>query len=213
MENIKLVCFDVDETLVDGISWWMLTEALGCSLEKAFNIFNQAREGKISFREGEKLFAKMFQESGNATREFIDNFFESIDVKPGAKDLIFYLKQKGYLIYLISGGIDIYVNSIARKLKVDGFYSNSSLEFDKKRVLQGIHYRENQKVVKVEQLQELIRKIGIDMNNVVFIGDSENDIDVFKATKQGIAVSTSDEELKKVSWKTVNSLSEIKNIL
>jgi len=213
MENIKLVCFDVDETLVDGISWWMLTEALGCSLEKAFNIFNQAKEGKISFREGERLFTKMFEESGNATKEFINNFFESIDVKPGAKDLISYLKQKGYLIYLISGGINIYVNSIARKLGVNGFYSNSSLEFDKKGVLQGIHYRENQKVVKVEQLQELIRKIGIDMNNVVFIGDSDNDIDVFRATKHGIAVSTSDEELKKVSWKTVNSLSEIKNIL
>jgi phosphoserine phosphatase len=213
MENIKLVCFDVDETLVDGTSWWMLTEALGCSLEKAFNIFNQAREGKISFREGERLFTKMFQNSGNATREFIKNFFESIDVKPEAKDLISYLKQKGYIIYLISGGIDIYVNSIARKLGADGFYANSSLDFNKKGILQGIHYRENQKGIKAEQLQELIRKIGIDMNHVVFIGDSENDIDVFKATKHGIAVSTSDEELKKVSWKLVNSLSEIKSIL
>jgi len=213
MENIKLVCFDVDGTLVDGNAWWMLTKALGYPLEKTISIFNQARKGKISFRDGERLFTKMFQESGNATREFIRNFFESIDVKPEAKDLISYLKQKGYIIYLISGGIDIYVNAIARKLRVDGFYANSSLGFDKKGILQGIHYRENQKGVKAEQLQELIRKIGIDMNRVVFIGDSENDIDVFKTTKHGIAISTSDEELKKASWKSVNSLSEIKNIL
>ena len=213
MRNIKLVCFDVDGTLVDGNSWWMLTKALGCSSEKTISIFNQAKEGKISFREGERLFTKIFQESGNNTKEFINNFFESIDVKPEAKDLISYLKQKGYLIYLISGGIDMYVNSITRKLGVDGFYANSSLEFDKEGILQRIHYRENQKGVKAEQLQELIRKIGIDMSHVVFIGDSDNDINVFKATKQGIAVSTSDEELKKVSWKSVNSLSEIKNIL
>jgi phosphoserine phosphatase len=213
MKNIKLVCFDVDETLVDGTSWWMLTKALGCSLEKASDIFNQAREGKISFREGERLFTKMFKERGNATKEFIKNFFESINVKSEAKDLISYLKQKGYKIYLISGGIDMYVNSIARKLGVDGFYANSSLEFDDKGILQGIHYRENQKGVKAEQLQELIRKIGIDINQTVFIGDSENDIDVFKISKHGIAVSTSNEELKKVAWKSVNSLSEIKNIL
>lgn len=213
MENIKLVCFDVDGTLVEGNAWWMLTSALGYPLEKINNIFNQAKEGKISFREGERLFTKMFQDSGNATREFIANFFESIDVKPEAKDLIHYLKQKGYKIYLISGGIDIYVNSIARKIGVDGFYANSSLEFNQKGILQGIHYRENQKGVKTEQLQELVRKIGIDMNNVVFIGDSENDIDVFKATKHGIAVSTSNEELKKASWKSVNLLSEIKKIL
>jgi HAD superfamily phosphoserine phosphatase-like hydrolase len=213
MENIKLICFDVDETLVDGTSWRILTKGLGCSLEDAISIFNQAREGKISFRECERLFTKMFQESGNATRKFINNFFESINVKLESKDLISYLKQKGYPIYLISGGIDIYVNSIARKLGVDGFYANSSLEFDKKGMLQRIYYRENQKGVKAEQLQELIRKIGIDMNNVVFVGDSENDIDVFKATKHGVAVSTSDEELKKEAWKSVNSLSEIKNIL
>jgi HAD superfamily phosphoserine phosphatase-like hydrolase len=213
MENIKLVCFDVDETLVDGTSWWMLTEALGCSLEKAFSIFNQAREGKISFREGERLFTKMFQESGNATREFIKNFFESIDAKPEAKNLISYLKQKGYTIYLISGGINIYVNSIARKLGVDGFYANSSLEFDKKGMLRGINYRENQKGVKAEQLQELIRKIGIDMNQVVCVGDSENDIEIFKATKHGIAVHSSNKELKRISWRVANSLSEIKEIL
>jgi len=213
MENIKLVCFDVDGTLVDGTAWLLLTEALGCSSEKASNIFNQAREGKISFREGERLFAKMFQESGNATREFINDFFESIDVKPDVKNLIFYLKQKGYLIYLISGGIDIYVGSIYKKLGVDGFYANSSLEFDKNDILQKINYRENQKRVKLEQLQDLISKIGIDINQVVFIGDSNNDIDVFKATKHGIAISTTDEELKKASWKEISSLSEIKDIL
>ena len=213
MRNIKLVCFDVDGTLVDGNSWWMLTKALGYPSEKIDSIFNLAKEGKISFREGERLFAKMFQENENATKQFIKIFFESIDVKPEAKDLIAYLKPKGYIIYLISGGIDMYVESIARKIKADGFYANSSLEFDKKGMLQGIHYRENQKEVKAEQLQELIRKIGIDISQVVFIGDSENDIDAFKVTKHGIAVSTSDEELKKVAWKSVNSLLEIKNVL
>ena len=213
MENIKLVCFDVDETLVNGTSWWMLTKALGCSLENASEIFNQAKEGKISFREGERLFTKMFQESSNATREFIKNFFESIDVKPEARDLISYLKEKEYLIYLISRAIDIYVESVARKLGADGFYANSFLEFNNKGILQNIHYRENQAEVKLEQLQDLIGKVGININQVVCIGDSENDIEIFKATKHGIAVSTSDEELKKVSWKSVNSLSEIKNIL
>src|SRR4030042_5237556 len=187
MENNKLVCFDVDGTLVDGNAWWMLTKALGCSLDKTDSIFNQAKEGKISFREGERLFTKIFQESGNGTKEFIKNFFQSVNVKPEVKDLISYLKQKRYIIYLISGGIDIYVESVARKIGANGFYANSSLEFDEKNVLQTIHYRENQGEIKIKQLGELTKKLGINIDQVIFVGDSENDISAFKTTKRGIA--------------------------
>ena len=213
MENIKLVCFDVDETLVDGTSWLILNEGLECSTEDALSFFNHAREGKISFRECEKLFTKMYQDTGNATKDFIKNLFESINTKPEVKDLIPYLKEKGYLIYLISGAIDIYVKSIARKIGADGFYANSSLEFDNQGILQKINYRENQSKVKLEQLQSLINELGINMEQVVFVGDSENDIEVFKATGHGIAVRSTSEELKRVSWQMVGSLSEIKNIL
>jgi len=80
-------------------------------------------------------------------------------------------------------------------------------------ILQKINYRNNQGEIKVKQLKTLVRKLGIDIDQVVFIGDSENDIEVFKATKHGIAIHSSSEELKKVSWRTVDSLSEIKDIL
>lgn len=213
MEDIKLVCFDVDDTLIDGTSWWILTKGLGCSSEDAVSIFNQAKEGKISFREGERLFEKMYQDSGNATQDFIKNLFENINVKPEARDLISYLKEKEYLIYLISGAIDIYVESVVRKLGADGFYANSSLEFNNKGILQKIHYRENQAEVKLEQLQDLIGKVGININQVVCVGDSENDIEIFKATKHGIAVHSSNKELKRISWRVANSLSEMKEIL
>ena len=67
--------------------------------------------------------------------------------------------------------------------------------------------------MKVEQLKTLVRKLGINTDQVVFVGDSENDIEVFKATQHGIAVHSSSEELKRVSWRVVDSLLEIKDIL
>jgi phosphoserine phosphatase len=215
MDEIKLVCFDVDDTLVEGSSWLILTKGLGCSPKDILYIFNQGREGKFSFAEGERMLTKMYQDTGNATKPFIKDLFESINVKPEARDLISYLKEKGFLIYLISGAIDIYVESIARKVGADGFYANSSLEFDNRENLQKINYSENQAEVKLKQLQDLLNKLGIDMNmnQVVFVGDSENDVEVFKATKHGIAIRSSNEKLRKVSWRIVNSLSEIKNIL
>jgi len=67
--------------------------------------------------------------------------------------------------------------------------------------------------IKLEQLKELSKKIGIAMEEIIFVGDSENDIDVFKTTGKGIIVPGFDgkfnEELRKVSWKQASSLSKI----
>jgi HAD superfamily PSPase-like hydrolase len=213
MNKFKLICFDVDRTLVDGLSWLLLTEGLNCSTQKHIDIFYRAKEGEISFAEGERMLTKMYQESGNAKKEFIRELFSKVEVKSEAEETISYLKEKGYKIYLISGAIDMYVEEIANKLKVDGFYANSSLDFDNKGVINKIHYRDNQGEVKVEQLRKLIKQLKIEMDEVVFIGDSENDIEVFQETGHGIAINASNEELKAAAWKNISSLSQIKGIL
>ncbi len=213
MNKFKLVCFDVDGTLVEGISWVWLTKGLGCSSEKHIDIFNRATRGEISFTKGERMLTKMYKESGNATMKFIRKLFSEIKLRPEAKEIISYLKKKNYKVYLISGAIDIYIEEMAKKLKVDGFYANSSLEFTEDGVLEKIYYRDNQGEVKLEQLTSLIRKIGIKMNEVVFIGDSDNDIEVFKETGHGVAVEPSSKKLKSIAWKIIDSLEQIKEIL
>lgn len=46
-----------------------------------------------------------------------------------------------------------------------------------------------------------------------FVGDSENDIAVFKATGRGIAVHPFKEQLESLAWKKIDSLEQIKKIL
>jgi len=216
MRKIKLVCFDVDGTLIDFSmnSYSVLADNLGWSSIEALRILNQAKGGEISFRKAEEIFVKEYSEGGNANRFFIKEIFnKKVKIPKETKDLIFYLKEKGYLVYFISGSIDISVEIIAQKLKADGFYANASMEFDDGGYLKKINYRENQGEIKVEQLKELIKKLGIDMSQVVFVGDAKNDIEAFKITKQGIAINSSNEELKRIAWKRVNSLEEIKTIL
>lgn len=213
MKNIKLVCFDVDGTLVDGNSWTLLTEGLGCSVEKHMEIYHEALEGTISFSEAERRLTQMYLDSRKAVKKFILGIFQKIEPRPEAYEFISYLLKKKYPIYLISGGNDIYVKIIAEKLKVDGFYANSSLEFEENGVLKKIHYRENQGEVKVEQLMELTKKLGVGITETVFVGDSKNDIEVFKATGKGIAVGCDNEDLIKAAWKVVGNLKEVKGII
>jgi len=159
------------------------------------------------------MLTKIYQQSGNATQEGIREIFAAIQPKPEAQEVVLYLKQKGYLIYLISGAIDMYVKEVAKKLGVSGFYANSSLAFNQQGGLEKIHYRNNQGEVKVEQLKDLVKKFGIGTNEAVFVGDSENDIEVFKETGHGIAVHATSEELKHVAWREIESLQELYNIL
>jgi len=94
MEKINLVCSDVDDTLVDGTSWWILTEKLGCSVRDVIDTFNRATRGEISFIEAERIFTKRYQNSGNANKSFIKNVFKNVRVKDEAKEIISYLKKK-----------------------------------------------------------------------------------------------------------------------
>lgn len=60
----------------------------------AFEIFDRARKREISFTDGEGLLTIMYRNSGNASRAFIRNLFDKVNVKSEAKDL-FLFKDEG----------------------------------------------------------------------------------------------------------------------
>lgn len=214
MDKKKLVCFDIDGTLVDGISWYILTEGLGCSIKIHEEIYHKVLNHEMTLSEAEKQLVKLYQKKGKINFKTVYQIYNSVLLRKDSYELIDYLKKKGYLIYLISGAVDLYVKIVAEKIHADGYFSNSSLEFNEKGDLKKLHYRVNQGSVKLEQLESLVAKLDIDIQKeVYFIGDSENDIEVFKATGHGIAVHCKDENLLKVARKKVDSLAEIKSIL
>jgi phosphoserine phosphatase len=210
----KLVCFDLEGTLIDDkTSWLTITENLGCDPNETLSIYRAAMEGKISFAEGEKMVAEMFRKGGKAMKQFIEQIFEKETLKPKAIEIVEFLKNKGYAVWLISGAVDIHVRSMAQKLGVAGFYSVATLEFDQQGILSKINYGGDQGPWKAGVVRELAAKYNIPVQEIIFVGDGENDIDVFKETGRGIAVFPYDERLEKIAWKKVKSLSEIKDIL
>lgn len=212
-DTIKTVVFDVDGVLFNGNSWLALTEGLGCSVEDHAEIYRQGRSGELNWHQAERKLVGMYQAGGNATRDFITNLCASHHLRPEAKDMVEYLKDKGYILCLISGSFDIHVEATANLLGVEHWYANADLVFDQAGNLERIIYHGDQNQVKVGQLKEFCQKVGIEPTECAFVGDSDNDVGVFQATRHGIAVHCDDEYLKGVAWKECETLSEIKDVL
>lgn len=53
----------------------------------------------------------------------------------------------------------------------------------------------------------------IEPEQIVFVGDSSNDLKAFEYTKHRILVGKGNEKLRKAAWKHVDTLKEIESIL
>jgi len=214
MTNKKLICFDVDGTLVDNkTSFVTLIEGLGCPIGEVLSIYNDAMTGKISFPEGERKVGGIIQSSGRATKGFVEKILEKDPVKEESFEVVEYLKNIGYDIWLVSGAIDIWVAAVAKKIGAAGFYAHSSLEFDGQGVFAKINYSGDQNPWKAKIVQKIAVDNGIPVSDIIFVGDGANDIEAFKLTGRGIAVYPYDEGMEDIAWKKIKSLSEIKDIL
>jgi len=213
MPEKKLICFDVDGTLVeDKTSFITLIKGLGCPLGEIMAIYRNAMAGKVSFEEAQARVSEIFRTSELANREYIVQIFSQIALKPGAVELIGWLKKKGYEVWLVSGAIDTHVADVAGRIGASGYCAHSSLEFDENGRFRRINYSSNQNPWKAKVVAGLAQARQIHPADVYFVGDGENDIDVFKITK-GIAIAPYDPHLENIAWKKLMSLSEIKDII
>jgi len=211
----KIICFDVNGTLIDQSSWEIFTSGEEKAEQELKDLFNNYYNNKISLKDFWEKMALVLKATGNANMEYICNHSEDINtLKDGAEDLINYLKDKGYKIYLISCSIDIYLEKLTQKLKLDGFYAGTKFLFNEEGDLLSIESDcLKNKNFKEEKIREIAKENNAEIEEIVFVGDGKNDIGAFKMTKKGIAIDSNVEELRNIAWRNIKKLNEIKDIL
>jgi phosphoserine phosphatase len=209
----KVICFDVNGTLVKENSWGIFTQGDELIEKEIEDIFDGYYSGKTSIDNAWQQLVVILKKTGRANKDFILNCWDKDMLKEGAEEIINYLKEKGYKIYLISCSIDIYLQCIVKKLGLNGFYAGSHLIFDSAGELEKITSEcVKGRGFKREKLKELAEKEGVLLEDIIFVGDGDNDVEVFEMTKHGIAIGEN-EKLLSCSWKQIKSLMEIKEIL
>ena len=209
---MKIICFDVNGTLVEE-SPWDAFNLKGEAKENFKKVFNDFYENKIGVDFLWKEVVSVLKKDGKGSKEYILNSSNPLKhLKEGAEDLIKYLKEKGYKIYLISCSIDIYLEKLCRVLLIDEFYAGTHFSFNGDDLIT-IESDCTENNFKERKLKELAEKEKIDPKEIFFVGDGSNDIGAFKLTGKGIAIDSNVAELNDIAWRKIKRLEEIKNIL
>jgi phosphoserine phosphatase len=210
----KIICFDVNGTLIHEKSWEILTCGRKDIAEEIENAFSRYFKREIDINEAWQLMVQALRKAGMANRDYMYKcWVAGGSLKEGAREVISYLKEKGYKIYFISCSIDAYLNYIARELEIDGVYAGSHMIFDdtgelvsiESECLEGADFKRR-------SLEMLAKEEGVEIKDIVCVGDGSNDIGIFKMTGRGIALGCN-KDLLCNAWKTASSLVDIKNIL
>lgn len=178
----RLICFDVDSTLVQGEVIEMLAAHAGVE-EQVKEITDAAMRGEIDFEES--LHRRVATLAG-LDKSVIDEVAANLKLTKGARTTIRTLKRLGFRCGVVSGGFIQVIEGLARDLELDFVRANVLEIVDGKltgRVIGDVIDR----AAKAESLREFAADVGVRIEQTVAVGDGANDIDMLNAAGLGIA--------------------------
>ncbi len=180
--NRRLVCFDMDSTLIQAEVINELATEAGVG-EQVAAITEEAMRGEIDFAESFKRRLSLLE---GLPESALEKVAQRLVMTDGAERLISTLKVFGYKTAIISGGFSYFAQFVSEKLHFDHIHAHELEIVDGKltgRYLGGII----DGPAKARILREIADKEGISIEQVIAIGDGANDIPMLNLAGLGIA--------------------------
>jgi len=204
----KMIIFDMDNTLLEG--------SFITSAADEFNfrdkLIKVVTEHTNPFTRT-KAIAHLLK---NRSFEEILNVVDKIKIIDDAAYVIRELKKKGYICGIISDSYDVVTNHLKNKLKMDFSIANE-LEFSKSKAtgevkipsafIKNEHSQCSHDFCKSNVLFQVAGKYGIDIKNIIAVGDSENDICLIRESGIGIAFRSNNDYLNMVADRIITEKS------
>ena len=180
--NRRLVCFDMDSTLIQAEVIDELAELAGVGAQvKA--VTEAAMHGEIDFKESFTQRMKLLE---GLSEDVLHNLAVNLPITKGARRLIDTLKAYGFKTAILSGGFTYFGNYLQKELGIDYVYANQ-LEIKDGKLTGGYLGEIVDGDKKAEYLKEIANKEGINISQTIAIGDGANDLPMLNLAGLGIA--------------------------
>lgn len=197
--TVDLVCFDVDGTLVrhprDKIIWEVLNQRfMGTD---AINVerYRMYVEGAITYAQWVELDVQGWIDAG-ANRDQVLAAVSEFQPCDGIRETAHELKRRGVRLAIISGTLDIVIDTLFPDHVFDDVYSNR-LIFDESGKLAGWEATPYDQHGKPDALREISRRHQLSLERSVFVGDGDNDVPVIGVAGRVIAFNPRSRELER----------------
>lgn len=178
----RLVCFDMDSTLIEAEVIDELAKAAGVG-DQVVAITESAMRGELDFTES---FAKRLALLEGLDESVLESIAESLPLTEGVEKLISTLRRYGFKTAILSGGFNYFGNYLKDKLGFDYVYANE-LEIEDGKVTGNVVGTVVDGQRKAELLQEIAKSEGIELEQVIAVGDGANDLPMLSKAGLGIA--------------------------
>jgi phosphoserine phosphatase len=178
----RLVAFDMDSTLIEAEVIDELAKLAGVG-EQVSAITERAMRGEIDFSESFRARVALLE---GLEESALDRVASELKITEGAEHLISTLRTLGYKTAILSGGFTYFARHLQARLGMDYVYAN---ELD---IAQGVVTGKIRGEIvdgarKAQLLRQLADDLGIDLQQVIAVGDGANDLPMLSIAGLGIA--------------------------
>lgn len=201
MPKYKLVCFDVDGTLIDNVkfSWQVFHDYFQTDRHRREDAKNKFFNGEITYLQWAEHDINLWKEK-SAKKE---DFFKAINhlkLMEGAMETLNELKRRRFKLAIISGSLNIILEKFIPDYEEyfdDVFISR--IYFDEHGSISEVKATEFDMDTKALALRKIAEREKISLKESVFVGDYLNDMKIMQEAGLGIAFNCRHDELRKIA--------------
>jgi phosphoserine phosphatase len=180
--NRRLVVFDMDSTLIEAEVIDELARVAGVG-EQVSAITERAMRGEIDFSESFRTRVALLKGLNEGALAQVAG---ELKVTEGAEHLLATLHTLGYKTAIVSGGFTYFARYLQARLGIDYIHANE-LDIADGAVTGEVVGTIVDGARKAELLRQLAAEQGIDLQQVIAVGDGANDLPMLSIAGLGIA--------------------------